>query len=77
MNPPADLVVKCPRCGARGSWFAGNWGPFCSERCRLVDLGKWLNEEHRISRTLAGEDFEALDRESESGRPGSDLPEDS
>jgi len=23
--------------------------PFCSERCRQIDLGKWLNEEHRVA----------------------------
>ena len=23
--------------------------PFCSERCKLIDLGKWLNEEYRVS----------------------------
>ena len=28
---------------------AQEWLPFCSERCRLVDLGAWLNEEHRIA----------------------------
>jgi len=27
---------------------AGRFFPFCSERCRLIDLGKWLDEEHRI-----------------------------
>lgn len=25
------------------------WLPFCSERCRLIDLGDWLNESHRLS----------------------------
>jgi uncharacterized protein len=28
--------------------------PFCGRRCKLVDLGKWLNEEYRISETLSG-----------------------
>ncbi len=29
--------------------YEGNpYRPFCSERCRLVDLGKWLNEDYRI-----------------------------
>lgn len=26
--------------------------PFCSQRCRLVDLGKWLREDYRVSRPL-------------------------
>jgi endogenous inhibitor of DNA gyrase (YacG/DUF329 family) len=25
-----------------------SWSPFCSERCKLVDLGKWLGEEYRV-----------------------------
>ncbi len=28
--------------------------PFCSERCRLIDLGKWFAEEYRISTPLEG-----------------------
>ena len=36
----------------RGEWFAGEYGPFCSKRCRLIDLGKWFNEEHTISEPL-------------------------
>jgi endogenous inhibitor of DNA gyrase (YacG/DUF329 family) len=30
--------------------------PFCSERCRLIDLGKWLNEEYRLPDLDAEED---------------------
>jgi endogenous inhibitor of DNA gyrase (YacG/DUF329 family) len=35
--------------------------PFCSERCRLIDLGRWLNEEQRLS--TEPDDGEALDNE--------------
>jgi endogenous inhibitor of DNA gyrase (YacG/DUF329 family) len=35
----------------------GKSKPFCSERCRLVDLGKWLNEDYRV----LSEDQSALD----------------
>lgn len=31
--------------------------PFCSERCRLVDLGRWLREEYTIEREILPEDF--------------------
>lgn len=61
-TPPDQLVVKCPKCGQRGTWFAAKWGPFCSERCRLIDLGKWFNEEHRISRPLNAADFDGMDQ---------------
>jgi uncharacterized protein len=55
-------VVRCPQCGNRGEWFGGKWGPFCSERCKLIDLGKWFNEEHAITRELKPEDFEGYDK---------------
>ena len=57
-NNPA---VPCPRCRRIGRWFAGAWGPFCSQRCKLIDLGQWFNEEHKVSRPLAPHDFEGLD----------------
>jgi len=43
--------LKCPNCGARvdaRSPSDSPFFPFCSQRCRLLDLGKWLDEEHRI-----------------------------
>jgi len=44
--------IKCPTCGRVGDWFSGKYGPFCSKRCKLIDLGKWLGEEHRISTVI-------------------------
>lgn len=44
--------VRCPTCKKEGDWFQGTYGPFCSKRCKLVDLGKWLNEEHKVSEPL-------------------------
>ena len=41
--------VACPSCGAAVEWSPqSKWRPFCSERCRLIDLGEWLEEEKRI-----------------------------
>ena len=54
--------VKCPTCKKVGDWFAGVYGPFCSERCKLVDLGKWFNEEPRISEPLRPEHFVGYDQ---------------
>lgn len=49
----ADITkIKCPVCKKVGDWFAAPYGPFCSRRCKLVDLGKWFNEEHTISEPL-------------------------
>jgi len=50
--------VKCPTCKKEGNWFAGAFGPFCSKRCKLVDLGKWFGEENAISEPLRAEHLE-------------------
>jgi endogenous inhibitor of DNA gyrase (YacG/DUF329 family) len=50
--------VKCPTCKKSGKWFETLYGPFCSKRCRLVDLGKWFNEEHAVSEPLRPEHLE-------------------
>jgi len=43
------MKVKCPTCGATVEWTEIMiWRPFCSERCRLIDLGRWANEEFCI-----------------------------
>lgn len=42
--------VPCPTCGKPVAWGPDSpWRPFCSERCRLIDLGEWLSEEKRIA----------------------------
>lgn len=41
--------VQCPTCGKPVTWSeASPFRPFCSERCKLIDLGAWASEEHRI-----------------------------
>ena len=48
-------IVQCPTCGAPVEWKAeSTFRPFCSERCKLIDLGAWAAEEHAI----AGNDLE-------------------
>lgn len=42
-------IVSCPQCGANVAWDAANpYRPFCSERCKMIDLGAWANESYRI-----------------------------
>jgi endogenous inhibitor of DNA gyrase (YacG/DUF329 family) len=46
---PDPIQVPCPTCGRPVEWSdASPYKPFCSERCRLIDLGEWLDEGHRI-----------------------------
>jgi hypothetical protein len=42
-------VVACPACGKPARFELSNrWRPFCSERCRLTDLGGWASGDYRI-----------------------------
>ena len=44
------LIVKCPTCQKDVEYSENNpWRPFCSERCKLIDLGAWANEEYRVA----------------------------
>lgn len=52
------LKLKCPACRKEGEWFATAFGPFCSKRCKLIDLGKWFSEEQKISEPLRPEALE-------------------
>ena len=43
------VVVACPICGAAVPWTPDSrWKPFCSERCKLIDLGQWAEEKYRV-----------------------------
>lgn len=45
-------VVNCPQCGQSVVWDNSNrFRPFCSERCKLIDLGQWATESYRIPDT--------------------------
>jgi len=47
MAPPR---VHCPTCKRELIWSEQfPWRPFCSERCKLVDLGAWFAEAHHIA----------------------------
>ena len=43
------VKVRCPQCGGESLWSADNtYRPFCSERCKLIDLGAWASESYRV-----------------------------
>lgn len=69
---PFKHQIKCPICGKPVEFMAEPVGPFCSERCKLIDLGKWLGEEYRVSEPLRPDHFagfEDIDGGSEMDRP--------
>ena len=49
MSTRRQPIVNCPQCGTPVEWNPANrYRPFCSERCKLIDLGKWATEEYRV-----------------------------
>lgn len=45
----APVKVRCPTCGKQVAWTADSpWRPFCSARCRQIDLGAWASESYRV-----------------------------
>ncbi len=43
-------IVKCPVCGKDVEWKEANrYRPFCSERCKQIDLGAWADEKYKVS----------------------------
>jgi len=42
------MKVKCPICRKPITWEENPYRPFCSEKCKLIDLGKWASEEYRL-----------------------------
>ena len=57
-------IVNCPQCGRVIVWDPTNrYRPFCSERCKMIDLGQWATESYRILETEKQEDWEIKDKE--------------
>jgi endogenous inhibitor of DNA gyrase (YacG/DUF329 family) len=56
--PPAPArTVRCPACSGPARYAPDNpWRPFCSERCRNVDLGAWASEGYRVAAQAPTED---------------------
>jgi len=63
----AARKVRCPQCGEDAIWAPENpWRPFCSERCKQIDLGCWASDSYRIGGAVSDE---------EAGTPGLDFPD--
>lgn len=61
-------TVPCPRCGTQSPYSPDNrWRPFCSERCRVIDLGNWASEAYRVPQ--AQKDASELPPDADAGEP--------
>jgi uncharacterized protein len=60
-------IVSCPQCGASVVWDRAHpFRPFCSERCKTMDLGAWANESYRIP---VAEDKDTPESDATGGEP--------
>lgn len=49
----SEIRVNCPQCEIEVIWSEqSKYRPFCSERCKLIDLGEWADENRRIAGSL-------------------------
>ncbi|MEO8601189.1 MAG: DNA gyrase inhibitor YacG [bacterium] len=64
MATAVPSAPRCPTCRTPVEWAGNPHRPFCSQRCRMVDLGDWAAERHRVpGESIPGDD------ESSDGEP--------
>lgn len=42
------MKIKCPKCGRVTEFESNPYRPFCGERCKMIDLGKWMSEAYHV-----------------------------
>ena len=58
-------TVDCPTCGRKAEYAPTNaWRPFCSQRCKMIDLGAWAADRH----VIPGEPADPEDPDQEGAR---------
>lgn len=56
-NATVEKIVRCPACGGPSRYAASNpFRPFCSERCKQIDLGAWASEQFAVPETTPDRD---------------------
>jgi endogenous inhibitor of DNA gyrase (YacG/DUF329 family) len=53
--------MRCPICKKETVYEGNPFRPFCSERCKLIDLDNWLSERYRVSRPVERESLDEAD----------------
>jgi len=69
-----EINVKCPSCKNTFSYYASEFRPFCTERCKMIDLGLWVTESYTVAsnQPLSESDIETVLREQEKEFYGED-----
>lgn len=58
-------LVKCPSCEKEVEYTGNEFRPFCSERCKMLDFGAWVDEEYALpseTSSLTEEDIDKIER---------------
>lgn len=64
MSKPTTF--PCPQCKKPSQWQDNPFRPFCCERCKLIDLGAWANEDYKVATNSAPEHHEQGDADDSS-----------
>ncbi len=65
-------TFECPTCHCKlvcADRAEAPYRPFCSARCKMIDLDKWLNEEYRVIEELPDELLEELQEQEDPSDP--------
>ena len=65
--------MKCPICKKEVT-LQGDFFPFCSERCKIIDLGNWASEKYVISTPIQPEESDQQEQDGAPGRGGDHEP---
>ncbi|MEM8945936.1 MAG: DNA gyrase inhibitor YacG [Planctomycetota bacterium] len=60
--------MRCPTCNNEFDLTTSDAKPFCSQRCKTIDLGRWLDESYSLPHVPDPEDDELAD-EDWAGKP--------
>ena len=59
------IIVNCPKCDEKFSYYSSDYRPFCSERCKMIDLGQWFRGDYTVAseKPLDDSDLAIIERE--------------
>lgn len=69
------MIHYCPICKAKVEFIGNKWRPFCSERCKLIDLGEWASEKYGIPGEEQKEEEEKKEEKEEPKKSSSGSPQ--
>jgi endogenous inhibitor of DNA gyrase (YacG/DUF329 family) len=48
MSTNKKISVQCPTCSEKFHYYSSEFRPFCSEKCKMIDLGMWFDEAYKV-----------------------------